>query len=453
MLTCAGLVLWLLMDAEVPHEQRVWTAQPDAHNTADADKSGQAVTDGLNASDGGGLPSDKDPGQVNHDPRDDDTDQVNGNGPHHNGSQDADSGRQDGSSSEDRAPDASAVQRRPAVTDPQVIRDHFRRDEWPIDNSIVTGFEFRKDQYAQLNHWSIEQDVTWPAVTSTALHIMPQESQQALRGRGDTAAWNPKTKDYDVGVIRALTIRHPEADENLNMRIYVLPSPKAAADVLLGPYEGASGNYRGSARVSLDTHVVIGTVAIFNTFGHNWQPEETRSMALLRHNVIVTLSSVARDDDGRIVEPELQVLQLALDIDRDIESQRFGTVATPVVNVELDRDSVVRPSDGWGGRQPQWEDIDFSWSAVTQGEAPATFLLRARREPVSDSTAEQPVEGVYKYRVGTGLSVDDWEYPTRVTMGYTLHAGYYHIGIVAWGPNLLPSVGFAPLEVIQDVND
>lgn len=333
------------------------------------------------------------------------------------------------------------------------MQEYFKVDQWPTNSPHVCGFEFSIGDYpALLEGWEIEENRAWPAMSGRHLYTTPQADRRSFGSMDDLLARDEANDKYAAGVVRLIKIRKTEADDALVIRICVAPDAATAANFMLLPILFMQSRYEPHYRSSQALEISLGGAAILRDCGppDACSPQDTKSVVFMRHNVIVDISCQEFDPDGNPTPGNLNVYGLAQAMDGRIESQRVaaeGNPEKPTLSFSLSQPSIEHGSIPLAGVS----EIVVTQSATLASGTPEKFFFMATRAQQYSMIAGELVEGEWAYQIGAPFSFDDWENPTKLQLrgGGASPPGDYHIGMIAWGPNLLPVVAFAPLQITE----
>ncbi len=324
--------------------------------------------------------------------------------------------------------------------------------QWPTTEGELRGFSFQRTDYAALEAFETTEDSTDVRFIEVLNHPL-------------SAHWHSGTDDpYRFFVSRHIVLKH-EIDE-VKITIRVAPSVAEMHRYVLWSLSGNSLPVYESLQYGPLHSVVIGNVCVLcdrNT--DTWQASDCRDLFFIRNNVHVSVTG----------PQSLNVIALAQAMDAKIEEQRVAAGGNPVrpevsfsVASELVNPATVRPA---------LATVDVSAAATWNGSAEnvtlTTFATKQTpnyrwRAEGPDMEAVGPNDPEFDWEAYMGiepdpvdpttysaasLSFDSDSAPTKIVSLGSHKDGKYHAGIVAWGPNLLPKVAYAPLEVNTDHNE
>lgn len=316
------------------------------------------------------------------------------------------------------------------LSDPDVTAA-LRYAAWPKVEGEVRGYSFEVADYAALTGFkSYSEDLGAHVCTTGHLPTL--------------AVWLGGRDPYRFIVTRRLKLKSDSGKE-LSLAIAVAPSVHYAHRWIIEPLGGVSSFIGNSYVLGAENDLPIADVCILRDPPANrrdWDPRTAKSLFFIRNNVVVDISGTGSGVD---------VVALARAMDAQIELQRAaanGDPERPEVELGLGA-KTVRVKDF----SPDFASVDVnfvaSWDRKAELAKVFAFSTREADNFKTDDDGESvPDDEQPKTFVAGFLRFDDASKPTRIEQITPGKDGKHHVGIAAWGPNLLPKVIYVELEVV-----
>ncbi|MBZ0136069.1 MAG: hypothetical protein K8I27_06830 [Planctomycetes bacterium] len=300
-----------------------------------------------------------------------------------------------------------------------VIKEQLRYDEWLDESHAPTGFEFKQEDYDVLDSMEVSKDKT------LVKHVQ----------------WDVAGNDYVSSISREVTFS--DDDSTLGITITVMPSAPRAKESLLLPFEQSS-TMPAKVHFAGDFGFTIGAAALF--FGidddvESVEASEIKSLKFVRYNIVVEM--VASE------KATLLLTELAYSVDSKIQTQADseGGALRPEVSLALGSDSVETSGSATGTLF--YVDVKHSVSGFPDGTTYGKHFFTGSKSSTGYDTKGRTVASTELEYFGatSALEFDDKETPTKVSVLGSGSRGSYKVGLVAWGPNLLPKIVSESFEV------
>ncbi|MCC7507794.1 MAG: hypothetical protein IT464_00285 [Planctomycetes bacterium] len=313
----------------------------------------------------------------------------------------------------------------------------FAYARWPKDKTEVCGFEFKPGDYPSLAAFRVVSDSH-----SVEMTTVPGNPIRAL--------WHGQDAPYRAKVTRTIQLAS-DAEGRLEISIIVASNVAEAHNHVLEPWLGSQS--LPDVVPGADHGVVLGDVSILRdapASRNGWDGTNSSSFFFFHHNVMIDIAGAS--------QPALRLVALAQEMDKKLEEQRRaanGTPKRPRLTFEVDP-AKVRVRDF----RPDFGHVSTSYKAEWEGSPDnvktrafstvETANVRAIDDPDSASQTEPDPDNPRTYVAGS-LRFDNTDNPGRIEQITNGKHGKYHVGIIGWGPNLLPAFAYVSLEV--DGND
>lgn len=305
-----------------------------------------------------------------------------------------------------------------------------RYDKWPKTEGEVRGFRFVKDDYAALGNFAIASDA--------------ETAHQRSPGVHPDRVWFDGREPYRFLIERQVKLESP-VGERLHLKVTVAPSVVDAHRWLLEPWNSVTSFTGDSFVLGAEHDLAIADVCILRDPPANrkeWDPKSTKSLFFIRNNVVIDIVATGSDVD---------VIGLARAMDGQIELQRIaanGSPSRPEVKLELGS-KTVRVKDF----SPFLASVEVKYAATWENDEKLAkvFAFSAREVDnfkTNDDGEVVPDEEQPKTFAVGNLQFDDTSKPSKIDQIAPGKDGKHHVGIVAWGPNLLPRVLYVEFDVI-----
>jgi hypothetical protein len=315
------------------------------------------------------------------------------------------------------------------------VRLRFGYAKWPKDERVACGFEFQKEDYPTLATFRVVTD-------SQSVEMVP------VTGNPVRALWHVGEAGYKATVTRTIQMAS-DTHGRLVISIVVAPSVAQAHSYVVDPWLGAQS--LPDVVLGTDHGVNLGDITILRdppAQRNEWDGTTSSSFFFFRNNVLIDVSGTK--------DPALSLIALGRELDTKIKEQQQNANPTRLQMAFEVSAPAVRVRDF----RPDFGQVGVTWKATWNGD-PGKVRIKAfsTREsanfrPVTDPDnafqMEPDPEHPRTYTSGD-LRFDNTDKPTRIEQITNGKHGKYHVGVIGWGPNLLPAFAYAELEV--DGND